>query len=326
MWFINEAEGWVVGEGCAAGGACVSRTRDGGRHWEATGAPATGGWSLRETEDDYVSDIRFADPDNGWVFDRGLWSTHDGGATWQAAGLGSPVLSLETAGGMVYALVASCRLRRSECQGPARLYEATVGKDDWRSMLSIDVGSHPKGRLAVSGASVFLVADPAAGDPQPDKPPVLLARTPRGRWERRSLPAACAWSVGVPVGGPKGLSLPCQTAQGAGGSAPHEFYVSHDGARTWARVWKRRSSYFKYLVVTREGRFVADSTEWLRIERTDGTRDDLHFSASGEFSESILALRFVTPRQGAVVTTSNDRRGWLYLTHDAGRTWDPARF
>ena len=326
VWFINEAEGWVIGDGCPAGGVCVSRTRDGGRHWEAAGALATGGRTFRDTEDDYVSHVRFADPRNGWAFDRGLWSTHDGGATWHAAGLGSPVLSLETAGGMVYALVASCRLRWSECQGPARLYQAKVDTDNWRSVLSIDVGSNPSGHLTVSGASVFLVAVPAAGDPQPDKPPVLLARTPRGRWERRSLPAACAYSGGVPTAGPNGLSLSCQTGQGGLGHAPHEFYVSHDGGRRWVRIWKHESSYFKYLVVTREGRFVADSTEWLRIERTDGTRDDLHFSASGEFSESIMGLNFVTPRQGAVVTVSNDTRGWLYLTHDAGHTWEPVRF
>jgi len=325
-WFTDEAEGWAVGEGCPAGAACVLHTSDGGRHWATTAAPATGGKSLRQGADDYVSDVRFADSRNGWVFDRGLWSTHDGGATWKAAGIGSPVLSLETAGGMVFALVASCRLRWSECNGPARLFETPVGRDAWRSVLSIDVGSHPNGHLAVAGRSAYLIAIPSAAAPLPDKPAVLLARTARGRWVRRSVPALCTWSAALTASGPDDLSMPCQTEQGAGGSAPHEFYVSHDGGRTWDRIWKHWSSYFKYLVVTREGRFVADSTEWLRIDRADGTRDDLHFSASGDFSESIVGLSFVTARQGAVVTTSNDGRGWLYLTHDAGRTWEPVRF
>ncbi len=45
VWFIDEAEGWVIGDGCAAGGACVSQTRDGGRHWEATGA-----WAAAEID------------------------------------------------------------------------------------------------------------------------------------------------------------------------------------------------------------------------------------------------------------------------------------
>src|SRR3989442_13257691 len=67
VWFIDEAEGWAIGDGCAAGGACVSHTRDGGRHWEATGTPGTGGQTFRDSEDDYVSDIRFADPKNGWA-------------------------------------------------------------------------------------------------------------------------------------------------------------------------------------------------------------------------------------------------------------------
>lgn len=109
------------------------------------------------------------------------------------------------------------------------------------------------------------------------------------------------------------------------GSAPHEFYVNHDGGRSWTRIWKHWSSYFQHLVVTPEGRFVADSTDWLRIERPNGSRDDLTFNASGDFGEFIVALSFVTPHQGAAVTASNDRRGWLYLTHDAGRTWEPVR-
>src|SRR5579884_3607822 len=326
VWFIDEAEGWVVGDGCPAGGACVLHTRDGGRHWEATGAPPTGGQTFQDTEDDDVSDIRFADRKNGWAFDRGLWSTHDGGATWHAAGLGSPVLSLETAGGMVYALVVSCRLRRSDCEGPARLYEAKVGTDQWRPVLPIDVGSHPNGSLAVGGRSVYLIAVPSAGGQQPYKPPVLLARTPGGRWERRPVPAPCTWSVALAAGGPNDLSLACQTAQGAGGSAPHKFYVSHDGGKTWTRLWKHWSSYFGHLVVTPRGRFDADSTDWLRVERPDGSRDDHTFSASGDFSEFIVDLAFVTPRQGAAVTASNDRRGWLYLTHDAGHSWEPVRF
>jgi photosystem II stability/assembly factor-like uncharacterized protein len=327
VWFINEARGWVIGDGCPAGGVCVFHTRDGGQRWEAAGALATGGRTFRDTEDDYVSDVRFDDSKNGWAFDRGLWSTHDGGATWHAAGLGTPVLSLETAGGMVYALVASCRLRRSECQGPARLYETKVGRDDWRPVLDIDTGSGVGryGRLVVSGRSVYALVDRSGTSWATARPAALFVRTPGGGWERRMVPPSCFHGVLAPAG-QRELFLSCQTGDGAGGSAPHEFYVSRDGGRRWVRLWKQRSSYFKHLVVTEKGRFVADSTEWLRIERTDGTRDDLHFSASGEFSESIMGLNFVTPRQGAVVTVSNDARGWLYLTHDAGRTWEPVRF
>ncbi|MGH9009726.1 MAG: hypothetical protein ACRDYF_07755 [Acidimicrobiia bacterium] len=269
--------------------------------------------------------MRFADARNGWAFDRDLWATHDGGATWTALDLGSPVFSLETTGRSAYALVASCRLSRSDCRGPVRLYESTVGSDDWRPVFDIDVGSppSPNGSLVVSGRSVFLVVHPHpyGGQPQPGKPASLFARTPVGRWERRALPSSCDWAVPqLAAATPRDLFLSCQTDQGAGGSAPHEFHVSRDGGFRWTRIWKDRSVYFNPIAVTSEGRFLAESIAELRIDRPDGSHETTRFTASGKYpyGESILAIQFLTPRHG-IVLTSNE----LYITPDAGHHWDP---
>jgi hypothetical protein len=319
--FIDESEGWVIGGGCGIDRcARFLHTRDGGRRWEPVGALAPEGTSSGEADE--VKDVRFADARNGWAFDRGLWSTHDGGATWTALHVGSPVLALETTGAKAYALVASCRNGRSDCSGPVRLYEATVGSDDWRPVFDVDVGSppSPNGNLVVSGRSVYAVVHPYDGSPQPGKPANLYARTPAGRWERRSIPRSCWLHPLLAAASPRDLYLWCRTGPGAGGSAPHEFHVSSDGGFRWKRIWAYRSTYPGPVAITPEGRFVADSTEELRINRPDGSHETIRFRYSPEYrcGERVHAIRFVTSRQGVVLTCYE-----LYITRDAGRHWDP---
>jgi len=341
MSFIDESHGWVIGEAqCPDGGEppgapdpagdwrrsrClrIVRTRDGGHSWEATATPATGGRSRSGGSGEYVRGIRFADEENGWAFDRDLWSTHDGGDTWTALRLGSPVMALETTGRHAYAVVASCRLSRSDCHGPVRLYETTVGSDDWRPVFDIAGSPHSAGSLVVSGRSVYLVVHPRPFEDQTksDEGPSLFALTPAGRWERRALPPSCDWGVPqLAAATPRDLFLSCVTDQGAGGSAPHEFHVSHDGGHRWTRIWKGRSVYFSPIAVTSEGRFLAESTADLRIDRPDGSQEMQNFTASGKYpyGESILAIQFLTASYG-IVLTSNE----VYVSRDAGRHWDP---
>jgi photosystem II stability/assembly factor-like uncharacterized protein len=331
--FIDESAGWVIGEAPCPDGQhpvgdsawlprhClrIIRTRDGGRHWEATATPATGGRSRSGGSGGYVTDIRFADARNGWVFDWDLWSTHDGGATWTAPRLDGPVVSLETTGGKVFALVASCRLSRSDCRGPLRLFESAVGSDDWRLVFDMDAGSGVGryGRLVVSGRSVYALVDRSGTSWATARPAGLYARSPGGRWERRLVPPSCFRGV-LAAAGPRELFLWCQTGDGAGGSAPHEFYVSRRDGFRWAQMWSDRSVYFNPVAVTSEGRFLATSVEVLLIERPDGSRDWIRFDASGQINESIIALQFLTARYGVVLTGKG-----LYITRDAGRYWDP---
>jgi len=318
VWFIDESQGWVIGGGCGPGRcARFMRTSDGGRSWEPLAAPSIAGTGKA----DDVTDVRFADPRNGWAFDRGLWSTHDGGATWHAVDVGSPVLSLETAGSTVYVLVGSCRVSQSDCRGPVRLYQASVESDDWRPVFDIDVGSpaSPNGRLVVSGPAVYALVHPHYGSPRPGKPPTLYALSAAGRWEPRPLPASC-WLGGVlAAASPGNLFLSCQTGDGAGGSAPHEFHVSRDGGVRWTRTWEGRSVYFGPIVVTSDAKFLAESTEDLRIDRPDGSRQYQRFTYSPELrcGERIHALQFVTGRQGVALTCHQ-----LYITRDAGHRWD----
>lgn len=104
------------------------RTTDGGSDWVgltappadyvAHGAPAASGLPA-------VDEVRFADSLNGWVFGPALFATHDGARTWRQVDTGGSVISLETSGGYVDAVVSPCT-GETESTGALRLEQAPV--------------------------------------------------------------------------------------------------------------------------------------------------------------------------------------------------------
>jgi len=331
VWFIDESDGWVIGGGCGDGRcARLMRTKDGGRSWQPFDPPSMSGHGTAGDVTDVagdgkagdVTDVRFADSRDGWAFGPGLWSTHDGGASWTALDIGSRMVSLETTGPKAYALVASCPGQRSDCQGPVRLYETVVGTDDWQPVVDVDTGSpsSPEGALVVSGHSLYALVDSHGRSPEPGRPRDLYALTQAGRWERRHLPASCQLTAVLAAAGPRDLFLSCQTGAGAGGSAPHEFHVSRDGGARWTRIWEGRSSYFGPVAITPEGRFMGESIEDLRIDRPDGSQEHIRFRYSPEYrcGERVHAMQFITSQQGTVLTCFE-----VYITRDAGHHWEP---
>jgi len=329
VWFINPDEGWVIGEAPCGDAKCtvVARTRDGGRRWETTGAPATAGASQQARSTDYVRAIRFADEHHGWAFYPELWATHDGGASWRQVRLGNPILSLETTAGRVYAVVGSCPGSMGECTGPVRLYEAEVGSDDWRSVLEVELKPghssnwvHHNGGLEVNDEAVYLMVEPNASGPEDGEPPLLFTRSPAGRWERRQN-APCDWGGGLTARGPRNLVFLCQTGEGAFNQAVYELYESSDGARSWTLEWRSRGRVPHMAIVadTTEARYVAWFTGELDVERRDGRRHTVWFNASGQ-TEIFPSVRFVDPQHGTALTSL------VYITHDSDLTWEPIRF
>jgi len=141
--FVSSSTGFVIGidSSCAAG-ACVAlaRTTDGGFNWVAVSAPDAG-YEARNyqgsTTAPPVSEVRFADELDGWIYGPSLFATHDGGATWQQVSLGGSVVSLETSGGYVDALVSPCTgVQGQECTGPLRLYQAQAAGGGFSPVLT----------------------------------------------------------------------------------------------------------------------------------------------------------------------------------------------
>jgi len=128
---VSATTGFVIGidSSCPAS-TCVAlaRTTDGGTSWTAVPAPPAGyvshGVQPSSTVPS-VSEVRFADELDGWMYGPSLFATHNGGTTWQRVNLSGSVISLETSGGDVDAVVSPCT-GEEECTGPLQLYQASA--------------------------------------------------------------------------------------------------------------------------------------------------------------------------------------------------------
>jgi len=140
---------WLLGRAPCAAKPCTSivRTTDGGAHFVGLPAPraplSTGG-----PHKDGVTQIRFADADDGYAFDPGLWVTQDGGGHWSRGVLSGHVETLAIGGGRVFAVVDR------GTRGRTVLVESTPGSSSWSTVATPDpiVG----GDLWVQGNDVFL--------------------------------------------------------------------------------------------------------------------------------------------------------------------------
>jgi photosystem II stability/assembly factor-like uncharacterized protein len=208
------------------------RTTDGGQHWAGIPAPrdalATTGMSTGVTE------VRYADPSNGWVYGPDLWSTHDGGATWTALRVGGAtpfVEDLEASGGMVDLVAASGCDPQTTPTCSVQLWQATVGSDNFQPVpgVTLPSGSVGRGALTLHGRTGYLLAEGQEGAPVP-----ILWRTTDGtHWTQG--PSVCANNFGVAsvaaIDSQRAAAL-CAGEPGAGSSSK-QLYATSDAGATW---------------------------------------------------------------------------------------------
>jgi hypothetical protein len=163
--FVSSTHGWVLGHSTTGGttcgtGTCISivQTATKGRTWtEAPAPPASISTPGTSTG---VSSLRYLDGINGWAYGPDLWSTHDGGQTWNQVPTGGKVIiDLETSSGRAFAIFATCdspsaasaitKYDRS-CTG-FTLESTPAGTDDWTP-----VGSATTNLTATASTSALL--------------------------------------------------------------------------------------------------------------------------------------------------------------------------
>ncbi|HXZ62578.1 MAG TPA: hypothetical protein VEG62_07540 [Acidimicrobiales bacterium] len=150
--FISATTGFVLGVDatCPAGScAALARTSDTGASWVALPAPPAAYENRFATgaSKPAVSEVRFADALDGWIYGPSLFVTHDGGASWQQLNLGGPVVDLETSGGFVDAVVSPCGGQET-CSGSLRLEQALTTGSAFTTVLSGPAVQAAAGALA----------------------------------------------------------------------------------------------------------------------------------------------------------------------------------
>ena len=232
MSWVSSQHGWLLGSAACGTASCTIslRTSDGGQTWKTLGTLAA---PLTNEDPAGVTDVRFADDLHGWAFDPALWSTTDGGLTWQAQaspGAG-PVIALAADAQVAYAVASGCDVSQalSDCRHGDTLWRTTPGSAFW-TQVSVKLPVSNLAVLALLG-SVAYVAIPTFDSRTAD---TLDATADGLRWSSRPDPCSKVdgeyLSAIAPVSGTK-VALLCQSDIGFG-KAGKRVVRSDDSAMT----------------------------------------------------------------------------------------------
>jgi len=158
--FVSLDEGWVLGSAPCEATTCLVllRTLNAGRTWASVNGPSTFFGEGNSVEMSSVSQIRFADPEDGWAYAPGLWATHDGGAHWRQEYLPSQaapgfINDIEASRGIVHAALLDSNF-------DARIETSPTGSDAWHETpISVIAGAGPvpSTTITLSGTEGWMV-------------------------------------------------------------------------------------------------------------------------------------------------------------------------
>jgi photosystem II stability/assembly factor-like uncharacterized protein len=160
---VSESTFWVLGTNSCAASGCVSEvmhTVNGGKSFHRIPAPPTDflAGNVSSPGPPLVSDIRFADLSDGWVFGNTLWATHTGGAAWHQITFGGSLLSVNQlepgANGYVYGVFEICTDPTTASGCVHRLMRSRATSDTWSV---ITPPGNPVGwpRIGVHGDTIW---------------------------------------------------------------------------------------------------------------------------------------------------------------------------
>lgn len=350
--FVSGTAAWVIGQ-AGTPGLCadknpdictsIARTNDTGQSWVGSPAPKT----LGPNGAAGVSGIRFLNGTDGWAFGPELWSTHDGGATWNQVNThGARVTDLETSDGQAYALFATCATPANiaspsfaqDCTSYT-LKATTAGSDDWLPVGGAttgltDGGAATSAVLALSGSNGYLLAPDAtlySGSIGGTWSKAGTAPCKPGTAEANGLPQAAQFALGTPTD----LYIACN--QPAATDLPSLWASDNSGAH-WTQLPAAQWSNFSSSTVNGTGIGIATSlaaapgpTGNLTMATTTGiyvlSDASERWSASnatgaGAPSGGFSYVGMTTDTQG-VALPANTSLGEIWITVDGGATWKP---
>lgn len=362
--FVTLSTGWALGAvPCARSGECLAlrQTTDAGRNWSARPLPA----ALLAEADRKVAgvvafavgqccgsglNVRFADRRDGWVYggltgpasqpmteslQPTLWSTHDGGSTWQQQHLfpklvnDFPVFDLEAAAGHVYAMVPY------ETAG-AIIESSPVNADHWRvsSLTALSGpagGSQPSGGIVLQGTSGWAVY---GNDRGVDGSARLDSQ---GQWASWSPPCA---SVGNSFALPAASTSKDLVAVCSMGGFAYPLPKSAPPGAIWGSSWLYFSdnggkTFQAGPELGAKGSFgdvLASPSPGIIVVSRDYENAGLEASFDGGhhwavvYRGSLFYLGFTSPTQGVGLVQSSSTTTSMIMTFDGGRHWSPVTF
>ncbi|MDA8115822.1 MAG: hypothetical protein M0000_00285 [Actinomycetota bacterium] len=160
---VSTTQWWLLGFAPCGPKECEAlvSTTDKGATFTSVAVPG-GAFGPASTQSPALSQVRFADPEDGWLWGRGgFYATHDGGASWTAISIPGVVSALHASAGAVYAVITpptpACA-SIGTCVVPttpgANLWRADASGNDWRRLPAAGIVSP---FFAVRGASIWIM-------------------------------------------------------------------------------------------------------------------------------------------------------------------------
>ncbi len=325
--------GAVIGQAGTAGHCatqdCTSLagTANYGGNWYGVSAPVTPG----PDGDMGVSQLRFANPKDGWAFGPSLWETADGGWPWrQVATGGLRVTDLEAVGNRAFAVAARCtgtgRDFASDCTSFS-LYTLVAGSRSWTpvavpaSFLHMTASQASSATLVISAGTTGYLLTPTGA--------VLSGPVSGGAW-RLAGQAPCepgpAQANGQPAdaqlaAGPK-LLLTCEPGSGAG-SGQVTLYSSSDGA-SWQLVGAvPATGTATSLASATSGQVVLATTAGIYYSANGGTTWQ-QAPVSGSAPADGFSYVGMTNSDQGVAVPAEASLGEIFVTSNGGQAWSPA--
>jgi hypothetical protein len=344
LTFASQRVGWVVGTVvCGHGRRCLAlrETKDAGLSWAARAIPPAMAVAITHAPVGLAYPplgVQFADSQDGWLYaDGGLWSTHDGGHSWQrhtppnlAAPNEDTILDVASAAGKVYLLGWAGAKGVIVDSSPAKT-------DRWHPARTPHLGLPAGGGLLVGalvlqGSAGWLVE----GNDRGISGSARLDR--KGHWLRWTPPcAALGNSFTVPtLVGPQSLDAVCvmggfasplpNTAPPGATLGSSWLYSSNDGGATFRPVTQLG------LLGTSFGDLVSPAPGVLLVTQSGAHGDDLLQSLDGGTDFAVVyrgvvgALAFATPTHGLAIIEKPSHATAAIKTTDGGRHWTAVRF
>lgn len=315
---------------CGTGCSTVIHSRDAGRHWGSAGTvPAP----IAEAGGHGVSSLQMSPLGMGFAFGPDLYSTDDGGRTWNRAelpGEGQQVLALAVSGHKVQIAVSGCGIATPdyECDQPTTLWRSPTwpmvfGLDPLWTQADLQLPANYNVQLDAKGRTAYLSM--RRHYPRPD---LLYATTNGWSWSQRPSPCEKSQALNrtlvdvAPISRDR-VGVLCLSDAGWSKSTKTVFR-SGDTARTYEPAGTApRRGLRAHLAAAPSGALLITSTAIgsLMYLNDGGQSWSSVFERPGPgFNDPV----FTTSSDGYVIHSPASRAGGpgeVLVTHDGGKTW-----
>lgn len=342
--FISSKIGFVFGVASCGPGSCpaIAKTKDGGKTWSLIQAPVSlvRGGNLRNYAD---YGMRFVDELNGYVYGPDLYTTHDGGTSWERTtleGLRFPyeVLALETNGDQTYLITRTPNIQPSDNY----LYVSMTPTSDFvQSKYGFPTGTPT--RIFVNAYGAVITANNSGALLLPTDPNgYLYYQAPRtNTWThlKTKCPGDFPGTPAAALASPVSESSTPQLILGCGGSiaagSQNKTVLKSTDLTTFTQT-KTDPPFWADLeaIASPDGKTIAvgasSAATLIYLSSDGGATWKTAFSDTTSGGWLVHDLVFISATQGFAVegyaTAAGTKTSAFLMTNDRGRTWQEITF